>query len=32
MEINKITIIGGIGKDGQAEKVKRFDLENGRHY
>ena len=26
MEINKITIIGGIGKLGQSEKVARFDL------
>ncbi len=29
MEINKISIIGGIGKDGQAEQVKRFDLKMG---
>ena len=29
MEINKITIIGGIGKDGQQEKVERFDLKMG---
>jgi ABC-type lipoprotein export system ATPase subunit len=29
MEINKITIIGGIGKDGQPEKVKQFDLKMG---
>ncbi len=29
MEINKITIIGGIGKNGQAEKVERFDLKMG---
>jgi ABC-type lipoprotein export system ATPase subunit len=29
MEINKITIIGGIGKDGQKEKVERFDLKMG---
>jgi ABC-type lipoprotein export system ATPase subunit len=29
MDIKKISIIGGIGKDGQAEKVKRFDLKMG---
>ncbi len=29
MEIAKITVIGGIGKDGQPEKVKRFDLKMG---
>jgi len=29
MDINKITIIGGIGKDGQQEKVERFDLKMG---
>jgi ABC-type lipoprotein export system ATPase subunit len=29
MNINKITIIGGIGKDGQAEKVGRFELKMG---
>jgi len=29
MNINKITIIGGIGKDGQPEKVERFDLKMG---
>jgi ABC-type lipoprotein export system ATPase subunit len=29
MDINKITVIGGIGKDGQPEKVKRFDLKMG---
>jgi ABC-type lipoprotein export system ATPase subunit len=29
MEINKITIIGGIGKNGQSEKVERFDLKMG---
>ena len=29
MEINKITIIGGIGKNGQSEKVVRFDLKMG---
>lgn len=29
MEINKITIFGGIGKDGQPEKVERFDLKMG---
>ena len=29
MEIKKITIIGGIGKDGQTEKVERFDLNMG---
>ncbi|MEI6577197.1 MAG: hypothetical protein WCO63_13550 [Bacteroidota bacterium] len=29
MEINKITIIGGIGKDGKTEKVERFDLKMG---
>lgn len=29
MEINKITIIGGIGKDGKHEKVERFDLKMG---
>ncbi len=29
MDINKITIIGGIGKDGQKEKVERFDLKMG---
>ncbi len=29
MEIKKITIIGGIGKDGQPEKVERFDLNMG---
>jgi ABC-type lipoprotein export system ATPase subunit len=29
MEINKISVIGGIGKDGQAEQVKRFDLRMG---
>jgi ABC-type lipoprotein export system ATPase subunit len=29
MEIKKITVMGGIGKDGQPEKVKRFDLKMG---
>ena len=29
MDIKKITVIGGIGKDGQGEKVKRFDLKMG---
>ena len=29
MEINKITIIGGFGKNGQPEKVERFDLKMG---
>ena len=29
MEINKITVISGIGKDGQKEKVDRFDLKMG---
>jgi ABC-type lipoprotein export system ATPase subunit len=29
MDIKKISIIGGIGKDGQAEKVKQFDLKMG---
>jgi len=29
MDIKKISIIGGIGKDGQAEKVKKFDLKMG---
>jgi ABC-type lipoprotein export system ATPase subunit len=29
MEINKITILGGIGKDGSAENVSRFDLQMG---
>ena len=29
MDIKKISIIGGIGKDGQTEKVKRFDLKMG---
>ena len=29
MEINKITIIGGIGKDGTKEKVERFELKMG---
>jgi ABC-type lipoprotein export system ATPase subunit len=29
MDINKITIIGGIGKDGQPEKVERFELKMG---
>jgi ABC-type lipoprotein export system ATPase subunit len=29
MEISKISVIGGIGKDGQAEKVERFDLKMG---
>jgi ABC-type lipoprotein export system ATPase subunit len=29
MEINKISVIGGIGKDGQAEQVARFDLKMG---
>ena len=29
MEITKITILGGIGKDGQQEKVERFDLKMG---
>src|ERR1035437_6785212 len=29
MEINKITIIGGIGKNGQPERVERFDLKMG---
>jgi len=29
MDINKITIIGGIGKDGQKENVERFDLKMG---
>jgi ABC-type lipoprotein export system ATPase subunit len=29
MDINKITIIGGIGKNGQPEKVQRFDLKMG---
>lgn len=29
MDINKITIIGGIGKDGQKENVERFELKMG---
>ncbi|MGD0710886.1 MAG: ATP-binding cassette domain-containing protein [Bacteroidales bacterium] len=29
MDIKKITVIGGIGKDGQAEKVKSFELKMG---
>jgi ABC-type lipoprotein export system ATPase subunit len=29
MEIQKITIMGGIGKDGQPEKVKKFELKMG---
>ncbi len=29
MDINKITIIGGIGKNGLPEKVERFDLKMG---
>jgi ABC-type lipoprotein export system ATPase subunit len=29
MEINKITIIGGFGKDGTKEKVDRFELKMG---
>lgn len=29
MDISKITVIGGIGKNGQPEKVKRFDLKMG---
>ncbi len=29
MEINKITIIGGVGKDGQPEKVEKFNLKMG---
>jgi ABC-type lipoprotein export system ATPase subunit len=29
VDINKITIIGGIGKDGHKEKVERFDLKMG---
>lgn len=29
MNIEKITIIGGIGKDGSKEKVERFDLKIG---
>ena len=29
MKIKKITIIGGIGKDGQPEKVERVDLKMG---
>lgn len=29
MEINKITILGGQGKDGIPEKVKQFDLKMG---
>lgn len=29
MDIKKITVIGGIGKDGQTEKVKSFELKMG---
>jgi len=29
MEIQKISILGGVGKDGQPEKLKRFDLKMG---
>jgi ABC-type lipoprotein export system ATPase subunit len=29
MEISKITILGGIGKDGMPENVSRFDLQMG---
>jgi ABC-type lipoprotein export system ATPase subunit len=29
MEISKITILGGIGKDGEKESVSRFDLQMG---
>jgi ABC-type lipoprotein export system ATPase subunit len=29
MEINKITVIGGIGKDGEKETVESFDLKMG---
>jgi ABC-type lipoprotein export system ATPase subunit len=29
MDISKITVIGGIGKDGQTEKVEKFDLHMG---
>lgn len=29
MEIKKITVIGGMGKDGEAEKVDRFELKMG---
>jgi ABC-type lipoprotein export system ATPase subunit len=29
MDINKITVTGGIGKDGQKEKVESFDLKMG---
>ena len=29
MDIQKITIIGGIGKNGEREKVERFDLQMG---
>ena len=29
MDIKKISVIGGIGKDGQSEKVERFDLKMG---
>jgi ABC-type lipoprotein export system ATPase subunit len=29
MIINKITVIGGIGKDGLTEEVRRFDLQMG---
>jgi ABC-type lipoprotein export system ATPase subunit len=29
MDIQKITIIGGIGKDGQKEKVEQFELKMG---
>jgi ABC-type lipoprotein export system ATPase subunit len=29
MDIQKITIIGGFGKNGESEKVDRFDLEMG---
>ena len=29
MEINKITIRGGIGKDGHPEKVAEFELKMG---
>lgn len=29
MEIHKITVVGGIGKDGKQEKVDRFELKMG---
>ena len=29
MEVNKITLFGGFGKDGSAEKVKEFSMEVG---